>query len=77
MWLEAVVNLLQTVESPKHQFIAAVCVASCSFQCHMHNLNQQGFVYPLLRMLRIQPSVEHRLCPNVSFLFDILSKDRR
>ena len=60
----------------RHKFIASVIIAYCSLECHVSYLKQEGFVYPLLRMLRILPNTENLVCPNVSFLLDIIGEDK-
>ena len=70
-------NCLDSGESinARHKFIASVIIACCSLECHVSRLKQEEFVYPLLRMLRIQPNVGNLVCPNVSFLLDIIGED--
>ena len=74
-WLEEVVVELQNCESPKSQFVSSVCIACCSVavDCYQRDLKLTKFVYPLLKMLHIQPNVENRSCPKVSYLFDIIT----
>ena len=59
-----------------HKFIASVIIACCSLECHVSHLKQEEFVYPLLRMLRILPNTENLVCPNVSFLLDIIGENK-
>ena len=76
-WLEDVVNCLDSGENidARHKFIASVCIVCCSLECHVFQLKQEAFVYPLLRMLRIQPNMESLICPNVLFLLDVIGED--
>ena len=60
----------------KHKFIASACIACFSLECEVFHLKQEPFVYPLLRMLRIQPNMETLVCPNVSFLLDIIGRHK-
>ena len=72
-WLEEIVAELLSVESPKRQFISSVCIACCTTECGVFSLKCAKFVYPLLKMLHIKPNVENRICPNVSYLVDIVN----
>ena len=76
-WLEEVVKLLQGVDNTKHKFVSSVCVACCTMDCHVSQLKQEEFVYPLLEMLHIQPNLESQSCPNVSYLFEVIDQDSR
>ena len=69
-YLQSAVNI-----DGRQKFIASVCIACWSLEFHVSHLKQERFVYPLLRMLRIQPNLEISVCPNVSFLLDIIGKD--
>ena len=78
MWLEGIVQHLETVGNPLCRFISSVCIATCSSVCYyVSQLNRNEFVFPLLRMLHIQPDVENRTCSNVSVLFSITDKTYR
>ena len=70
-WMEDVVDSLQGRKS----FISSVCVACCSLMCNVYQLKEE-FVCSLLWMLRIQPNVNSRKCPNVSYLFSLCNNER-
>ena len=73
--MEEIVHTLNTENvDTTHQFIAAVCIAGCILECEVHNMKQEEFVYCLLKMLRVQPNMDHLVCPNVSSLFDVIDK---
>ena len=65
------------VENPSYQFVSSVCIASCCLECGIFYLKKSEFVYPLLRMLHIEPIMETKTCPKVCFLFNFLSKPFR
>lgn len=75
-WLEGIVIELQNVESSKCQFISSVCIACCAQECHVSfaKLSEYTCIYPLLEMLCVQPDVESKRCPNISYLMDITEK---
>jgi hypothetical protein len=76
-WLEEVIAELQHTESSKRQFISSVCIACCTTECGVFTLKCADFVYPLLKMLHIQPNMENKSCPNFSYLVDIMGNDFR
>ena len=72
-WLEEIVTALQNVQSSQNQFISATCVACCLQQCHVNfNLKKKDFLFPLMRMLRVQADTESRTLPEYTCLCDLL-----
>jgi hypothetical protein len=70
------VDGLQGLKTVWKQFVSSTFIACCSLSCHIHQLNQEQFVYPLLRMLRIQPDFSSKKCPNISYLFSLCDNRR-
>lgn len=62
---------LQNVESLMCQFVSSVCIACCVLECQVSNLKFSDFVSPLLKMLRVQPNVESKVCLEISYLMDV------
>ena len=77
MWLEEIIKCLEGVGNPRCRFISSVCIATCFLDCHVFRLKRFECVYPLLRMLRIQPNVESKTCPNVLFLQSVSNETCR
>ena len=73
IWLEDIVAELQEVQSPRRQFINSVCIVYCTVSCNIGLLKKKEFVYPLLKMLRLNPDVNRRVCPNFSSLYDLIT----
>ena len=76
-WLEKIVGELQLVQNPQHQFVSSVCIVCVTQKCDIKykDLKKKDFIFPLLKMLRVQP--ENKVCPNVSLLFDLTLPDFR
>ena len=76
-WLEEIVTRLQSVQSPKKKFVSSTCVACLVQKCGIKQcgLKKFGFVFPLLKMLKVQP--ESNVCPNVSLLSELTATDFR
>jgi hypothetical protein len=72
-WLEEIIKHLEGVGNPLCRFLSSACIATCFLDCHVSQLNEVECVYPLLRMLHIQPNMETQTCPNVLFLRSISS----
>lgn len=73
--MEEIVAELQNVDSSKHQFISSVCIACFTEECHVSF--KAADLYPLLKMLCVQPNLESKICPNVSYLMDVTEKSFR
>ena len=73
VWLEGIVAELQEVQSPRRQFITSVCIVYCTVSCKIKHLKMKEFVYPLLKMLRLNPDVKREVCPNFSSLYDLIA----
>lgn len=71
-WLEDIVKTLQGIQSLQHQFVSATCIACCLNQCSIEYEQSKSFLFPLLRLLQIQPDTERRICPQYTFLCDLL-----
>ena len=76
-WLEETVEQLQHIENPKRRFISSVCIAYWVKVCYVYQLEQDTFLYPLVKMLRIEVDPTNKSCSNVTYLFDITTEQSR
>lgn len=75
-WLENVVMKLHRVKTLQRQFISAICVACCLHLCQVDSRLKKDYLFPLLRMLQVQPDRESRTCPEYTCLCDLLVDER-
>ena len=76
-WLEGIVVKLHHVRNAQRQFISATCVVCCLHLCHInYSLKKKDYLFPLLKMLHVQPVTESRMCPEYTCLCDLLVQER-